>query len=87
MRPTAGWRRVLLLSNRHCEILARNASPDVRSIMAAGSDLFLRHPRALAGAAKLLVDGSDLLDGNEFSVMRTAIVHAGGVGFRFLAAT
>jgi hypothetical protein len=57
------------------------------STMAAGSDLFLRHRRALAAAAKLLIDGSDLLDGNEFSVMRTAIAHAGGVNFRFLTAT
>jgi len=40
---------VLLLRNRHCEILARNASPDVSSTMAAGSDLFLRHRARLGG--------------------------------------
>jgi ABC-type glutathione transport system ATPase component len=33
-----------------------------------------------------LVRGSDLLDGNEVSVARTAIAHAGGVGFRRLTA-
>jgi hypothetical protein len=35
----------------------------------------------------VLVAGSDLLNSNELSVARTAIAHAGGVGFRRLTPT
>jgi len=35
----------------------------------------------------MLVGGSDLLDGDELSVARSAIAHTGGVGFRRLTPT
>jgi hypothetical protein len=36
---------------------------------------------------RVLVAGSDLLDDNQLSIARTAIAHAGGVGFRSLTPT
>ena len=38
-------------------------------------------------AVALFVGGGDLLDGNQLSVARTAIAHAGGVDFRRLTPT
>jgi hypothetical protein len=42
---------------------------------------------AVRPVAQVLVGGSDLLDGNELSVSRAAIAHAGRVGFRCLTPT
>jgi hypothetical protein len=55
----------------------------MRLVVCTGNSLDIE----AVASAQQLVGGGDLLDGNQLSVARTAIAHAGGVGFRRLTPT